>query len=168
MFEIREEQDGDAAGIRDVHRAAFGGTAEAVLVDRLRDARLVLVSLVAVEHGRIVGHVLFSELPVEGAARTVRAASLAPVAVLPDCQRRGIGSALIREGLAACAARGCEAVIVVGEPAYYERFGFSARRAHHLASPYAGEFCMALALTPGALDCGAGKILYSAPFHDLA
>jgi len=161
---IREETPDDVESIRQVNRAAFGAEAEAHLVDRLRSEGLVITSLVAVEDGRIVGHILFSELPVETKDGLLRVAALAPMAVLPEFQLRGIGSALVGHGLAACRERGQVGVLVVGHPAYYPRFGFSAAAAKKLLSPFSGDAWMALEFVPGALAGVAGTVRYPEAF----
>lgn len=120
--------------------------------------------MVAIEEGEIVGHILFSTLDVTIDGRAVKAVALAPIAVLPDRQRSGIGSALVRAGLDLARAEGWEAVIVVGHPDYYPRFGFSAASARHLAAPFSGKAFMALALREGALDGRAGRVVYPAAF----
>ena len=163
-MEIREEQPGDEPAIREVNRRAFGGDEEAVLVDALRAGGHVIASLVAVEAGAVVGHILFSPLPIEAADRTIPAAALAPMAVLPEHQRRGIGSALIRRGLELCREHGCSAVVVVGHPDYYPRFGFSAELAAHLHAPFSGPAFMALEFTPGTLAGSNGTVRYAPPF----
>ncbi|MBI3473326.1 MAG: N-acetyltransferase, partial [Candidatus Solibacter usitatus] len=94
------------------------------MVDRLRDDGLAIVSLVAVENEEVVGHILFSELPIATAGGVINAASLAPTAVRPGRQGRGIGSALVRRGLELCRQRGI-GIVVVGHPHYYPRFGFA-------------------------------------------
>lgn len=154
MSVVRPEEPGDRAAIYAVNRAAFGQDDEAELVDRLREDGLVIASLVACEgaDGEITGHILFSELPIDTETRTIRATALAPMAVLPAFQRRGVGSALVRAGLEACRDRGIEAVVVLGHPEYYPRFGFSAETAKCLRAPYSGEAFMALELTPGVLQ----------------
>jgi putative acetyltransferase len=162
-FEVREEITGDEAGIREVNRLAFGGDEEVRLVDRLRADGEVIVSLVAVDGGEVVGHALFTRLPVEGAGEVVQAAALAPVAVRPGRQRQGIGSALIMRGLELCHDRGCAAVIVLGHPEYYPRFGFTAELARHLSAPFSGPAFMALELSPGSLS-GGGTVRYPAAF----
>ena len=96
---IREEIPDDRPAVAELNRIAFGGDCEARLVDRLRSAGLVIVSLVAVQDGEIVGHVMFSELAIESEPGVIQAASLAPMAVTPKHQRRGIGSALVGRGL---------------------------------------------------------------------
>jgi len=121
---IRRRTPADDAAIVRTVDAAFGGPAESTLVRTLRDPGLAAIELVAAEDA-VVGHALFSVLEVMVAARRVKALALAPVAVQPDRQRRGIGSALIRDGLGLARADGWDAVIVLGDPAYYARFGFS-------------------------------------------
>jgi putative acetyltransferase len=156
---VREEGPADIPGIRTVIRAAFSHMAEADLVERLRADRDSVISLVAADQESIVGHVLFSRM-----AGPFPALGLAPVSVAPDRQRSGIGSQLIREGLKKAAAGGWDGVFVLGEPAYYRRFGFSTALASGFASPYAGPFLMALALH-GALPAIAGKIAYAPAFR---
>ncbi len=164
MIKIREETLGDRTAIREVNELAFGTPEEVELVDRLRSDGLVLASLVACDGGEVVGHILFSELPIETAGRTIRGAALAPMAVRPDRQRQGLGSALVRRGLEACRALGVEAVVVLGHPAYYPRFGFSVETARLLEAPFSGPAFMALELTPGALDGVSGRVRYPPPF----
>lgn len=161
---IREEKPEDRAAIQRVHREAFGQEDEARLVDALRDGGYVRVSLVADSDPGIVGHILFSDLPIVTATGTAAAVSLAPVAVLPGSQRSGIGSQLIRRGLDVCRERGHRIVVVLGRAAYYPRFGFSAELARPLRSPFSGEHWMALELTPGALQGVSGTVKYPPPF----
>lgn len=164
QISIREEQPADRALIADVHRQAFGRMAEARLVNQLRADQEVIVSLVAVINGQIVGHSLFSRLPIETAAGEIAAAALGPIAVLPERQRHGIGSALVRQGIEGCRTWGCAAVVVLGHPTYYPRFGFSAALASRLCAPFSGEAFMALELIPGAL-AGGGVVRYPAAFQ---
>jgi putative acetyltransferase len=110
---------------------------EADLVERLREACASALSLVA-EDDTIVGHILFTPVVVEGAGRRVIGMGLAPMAVLPDRQRQGIGSALVRRGLEVLRDRGCPFVVVVGHPEYYPRFGFERASVHGLASQWEG------------------------------
>ncbi len=163
-IEIREETAADPPGIREVNRLAFEGEEEALLVDRLRAQDLVVASLVAVAEGRVVGHILFSRLPIETPEGVVDAVALAPMAVRPDVQRRAIGSRLVRRGLEAARQRGEAIVIVVGHPGYYPRFGFSAELARRLRGPFSGDVFMALELTPGALDGVTGAVQYPEAF----
>jgi putative acetyltransferase len=157
---IRPEATADHMAIREVNRLAFGGDDEARLVDALREGGYARVSLVAEEDGRVVGHILFSELPIETRSGTRAALSLAPVAVVPSHQRRGIGSMLTREGLRACTEAGHRIVVVLGHPEFYPRFGFSATLAERLRSPFTGPAFMALELVPGALEGVEGEVRY--------
>jgi putative acetyltransferase len=165
MIAIAEEGPEHHAAVAALHRAAFGGPYEADLVERLRRDDLVAASLVALEDGGVViGHVLFSDLPVEVDGAPVRAVSLAPMAVRLDRQGRGIGTRLVAEGLPILRERGRTAVVVLGHVRYYPRFGFSAELARKLASPFPGEAFMALELVPGALAGRAGSVRYPAAF----
>src|SRR5262245_54256578 len=118
---IRFERPGDAAAIHAVHAESFPTDGEARLVDLLRDAGRLQVSLVAEVLGVIVGHVAFSPVTVASGAT---GAGLAPLAVARPQRRQGIGAELAREGLSACRAAGVGWAVVMGEPAYYARFGF--------------------------------------------
>jgi putative acetyltransferase len=115
---------------------------------------------VAEEGKEIVGHILFSDLPIG----TLHALALAPVAVLPGRQRQGIGSRLVQEGLRRCVEAGHRVVVVLGHADYYPRFGFSARLAEQLQAPFSGPSFMALELVPGALAGVAGQVRYPPPF----
>jgi putative acetyltransferase len=151
---VREERPEDREAVREINRSAFGRGDEARLVEALGAEGSVVVSLVATagEGGPVVGHILFTRLPIATAAGTVEAAALAPMAVRPEVQRRGVGSALVRRGIEACRERGLSAIVVLGHPGYYPRFGFSARAARLLRDPFAaGDAFMALELAPGAL-----------------
>ena len=162
---IRPEATADHDAIRHVNRLAFGKDAEARLVDALRDGGYVRASIVAEKDGQVVGHILFSDLPIITEAGTVPALALAPMAVLPGFQRQGIGSALVRWGLDECRRQGHRIVVVVGHPHFYPKFGFSSKLASALASPFGGgDSWMALELVPGALDQVSGKVAYPPPF----
>lgn len=162
---IRPEVSADNEAIRHVNRLAFGRDDEARLVDALRDVGFLQVSLVAMQAEQIVGHILFSDLPIITWAGTVLALALAPMAVLPGFQRQGIGSTLVRRGLEECRRQGHRIVVVLGHPDFYPRFGFSPKLAARLDSPFSGrEAFMALELVPGALDGVAGPVQYPPPF----
>ena len=132
---IREETPADHTAVRELNRLAFGQDDEANLVDVLRAGGHTRLSLVAERDGAVVGHLLFSRLPIETSGGTVEALALAPVTVLPGRQRQGIGSQLIRDGLIMCRQRGHRIVVVLGHAEYYSRFGFSAALAERLRSP---------------------------------
>jgi putative acetyltransferase len=150
--------------VRSINEAAFGRPDEAGLIDGLRTDGAVLLSLVAELERRIVGHILFSRMWIDTSDGPIAAAALAPMAVLPGHQRRGIGGQLIRHGLGLLRQRGERVVIVLGHPGYYPRFGFSNQKARSLESPFPPEAFMAAELSPGALDGIRGKVRYSAAF----
>lgn len=165
---IRPQVPGDRDAIRQLHQAAFGTSVEADLVAALCDGGYVEVSLVAEFEDQVLGHILFSRLLIQTAQGPVNALSLAPLAVLPEYQRRGIGSALIGAGLDACRRAGHRIVTVLGHPAYYRRFEFSAALAQPLRSPFGGGAAwMALELVPGSLQGVQGDVEFAAPFAAL-
>ena len=147
-----------------MNRRAFGREDEAKLVDELRDGGYARMSLVFEENGRVVGHLLFSELTIATSTGAIEAIALAPLAVVPDRQRRGIGSNLVREGLRLCAERGDRIVVVLGHADFYPRFGFSAKFAEQLRASFSGPEFMAIELVPGALDSVVGTLKYAPPF----
>jgi putative acetyltransferase len=162
---VRPESASDREAVYRANQLAFGQDEEAVLVDALRSGGYARVGLVAELDGAVVGHILFSDLPILTNSGTVSAVSLAPMAVVPDAQRRGIGSALVRAGLEACRAAGHRIVVVLGHADYYPRFGFSAKLAEPLLSPFHGkDSWMAAELVPGALDGVSGWVQYAPPF----
>lgn len=162
---IRNERPEDARRLRELHRAAFGGNVEADLVDTLRDAGCALVSLVAEDAGGLIGHLLFSPVTLEGRP-SLNMMGLAPMAVTPPRQRQGTGSFLVAEGLARCRALGAGAVVVLGHPDYYTRFGFRAAGGYGLACEYdaPAEAFMALELVPGYLDEAGGTVRFHPAF----
>ena len=161
---IRAAAPVDAQGIAALNRAAFGGEEEVGIVERLRSDGLVAVELVADQGGSIIGHILLSWLPTMMDGRPVKALALAPMAVRPGLQKQGIGGRLIVAALDEARAAGAQAVIVLGHPDYYPRFGFSAALARNLASPFSGEAFMALELVPGALAGRQGSVSYPSAF----
>ena len=164
ILRVREEMTRDRVGIRKLNRAAFCGNEEENLVDRLRKDGDFIASLVAVVGNAVVGHVLFSRLALSGGEKPVSTVALAPMAVLPDRQREGIGTRLIQTGLALCRSRGVEAVFVLGHPGYYPRFGFSAETARGVAAPFSGDAFMALELKRGVLKTGGLTLTYPTAF----
>jgi putative acetyltransferase len=170
MPRIREETTADIEGIRTLLTDAFGGSAEARLVDRLRASNRITLSLVAEEGGRVLGHVLFSPIGIDtGSGEEKSAIALAPLAVHPAFQRLGIGSALSSAGIARLRDAGHERVLVLGDPAYYPRFGFQPAARYEVRCPFPApeEAFMALELQPGAFSNCAGMAVYGPEFDDL-
>jgi putative acetyltransferase len=122
-IEIRNEEAKDIEAVREILRRAFPTEAESRLVDALRINGKAVVSLVAVQDGQVLGHILFSPVTTTPPSEA-KGVGLAPVAVHPEVQSQGIGSRLIREGLHRCAELGYDYGVVLGDPNYYQRFGF--------------------------------------------
>lgn len=160
--ECRREAPGDESGIRLLLRECFPGELEARLVDSLREAGRLTLSCVACIDGQIVGHLAFS--PVTHRENDV-GLGLAPLAVHARVQRRGVGRALVEFGLAECRQRGDRAVFVLGDPAYYARFGFLPAAHWSLEDRFGGgDAFQVLELSPGTLPRG-GHIEYAAEFN---
>ncbi len=168
MVKVRFDTPEDRAAILSVHEAAFGSPQGGEIVDLVMglfaDATAKpLYSLVAALGGRVVGHVLFSSVQIQPHGQGVVAQILAPLAVLPGQQGKGVGSALIREGLRQLAAAGVELVFVLGYPAYYSRFGFRPARVRGFTAPYPipaehDDAWMVMELTPGVIDRVHGTV----------
>ena len=166
---IRAETDGDHATIAEINRAAFASDEEPRLVELIRRDGLIIASLVAVDGSELVGHILFSPATIVTGNNEMKVASLAPMAVMPSRQRAGIGSMLVRRGLDACKDAGYRAVIVVGHPNYYPRFGFSHPIVEGLTNPFAtGDAFMGLELARGCLANLVGRIEYPDVFNRLS
>jgi len=163
---IRDETPADAAGVRQVIVAAFKGPLEADLVERLRARRKVALALVAMLGNVIAGQIMLTDVALRGPGHTPRGVGLAPLAVRPAMQRRGIGSALARAAIARARDAGYGFMVVLGDPAYYRRFGFVAGAALGLACELDAppEAFMALELAPGALAGTSGVVCYDAEF----
>jgi putative acetyltransferase len=166
--EIRLERPEDVAAIHSVNDRAFGRPDEGALVDQLRANCDGLLSLVAVAGGRVVGHIMFSptRLETDGGA-TLHGMGLAPLAVLPEHQKQGIGSELTRAGLAMLAATDCPFVIVLGHVDYYPRFGFERASARGIRCQWPGvpdAAFMVLIMDPPAMTGATGVARYRAEF----
>lgn len=162
---IRPEEPEDTVAVRAVNVAAFDTTAEADLVDTLRGNVEPLVSLVAEADGSIVGHILFSPVTLTDQPDFLLM-GLGPMAVMPRHQRQGFGSALVRRGLERCAELGCDAVVVLGHPQYYPRFGFVPASKYGMSSQYdvPDDVFMLIELRPGSLRGASGKVSYDEAF----
>jgi putative acetyltransferase len=163
--EVRPERDDDRAAIHRVNASAFQTEAEASLVDALRgtDAWVDGLSLVAEEGGEPVGHLLLSRVALESGAPLL---ALGPMAVVPERQRAGVGSALVEAGISAARETDYALIVVVGHPEYYPRFGFGPARAHGLECPWPvpDEAWMALPLLAAAEGGEGGLVVYPPPW----
>lgn len=162
---VRRESAADRAAVYALNSAAFGQAVEADIVDALRDANGV-ISLVAEVRGHIVGHILFSPVTL-ASHESLAIAGLAPMAVLPDRQRQGVGSLLVRAGLEACRRAGFGAVVVLGHAEYYPRFDFAIATDRGIDCEYdvPAEAFMLLELEPGYLAGASGTIHYHRAFE---
>jgi putative acetyltransferase len=171
VISVRLEQPDDASGIRETNELAFEGPLEANLVDALRESAVRgtpdYLSLVATLDERVVGHILFTVVTIEPSVDR-RIAGLGPMAVRPEHQRSGIGGQLIRAGLEECRRNGYVAVVVLGHPEYYPRFGFAPAHTFGLTCefPSPPEAFMAIELKPGALSGGRGLVHYLPQFAE--
>jgi putative acetyltransferase len=168
VIKIRPEKPEDITAIRVVNESAFGQREEADIVDRLGESCAEFISLVA-EDETIVGAILFTPAAIETPGEPVVWMGLAPLAVLPKCQRQGIGSALVRRGLEIVRERGCPFVVVLGHPEYYPRFGFERASAHGLARQRAGvpdEAFMVIIMDEQATEGASGVARYRDEFGE--
>ncbi len=166
---IRVERPADRGAIRRVNNLAFGRPHEGALIDALRDAVEPHISLVAVRDGQVVGHIFLSPVSIESPDGEFAAFGLGPMAVSPECQRQGIGSELVRQGLEECRRIGQHVVVVLGHPKYYPRFGFVPAHIRGLHCEYAvpDEDFMVIELTPGALRGRTGLVKYLPEFAEV-
>ena len=168
MLTFRQETLKDIDSIRYVNEQAFEQKGEAELIDKLRNRNVVTLSLVAVQADQIVGHILFSPVSVESEYSSFEAITLAPMAVLPEYQRKGIGSQLVRVGLEECLRLGHEIMVVLGHPDYYPRFGFVPAKPKGISCEFEvpNEAWMVLELREGALAGRKGTIKFQPEFHE--
>jgi putative acetyltransferase len=164
MVRMRIEEPGDAAEIRALLEASFPGDVEALLVDRLRGDGDIVLSLAAEDEGVVIGYIAFSRLLVEGGETPFRAVALAPLAVYSDYQQQGVATRLVNEAHACLAALGETLSVVLGEPDFYARFGYTNRRVERFESIYQSPYLMALSFGPAPV---AGKLTYPPAFAAL-
>jgi putative acetyltransferase len=164
---VRRETTQDVGAVRVINKRAFERTEEADIVDALRGVAHPQVSLVAESDGRVVGHIFLSPVTIESGDSIFDAMGLGPVAVLPELQRKGVGSELVRRGLEECGRLGRQVVVLVGHPHYYPRFGFAPARARGLEIAFEGvpdEAFMVVELAPGALRGVSGTVRFRPEF----
>ena len=171
VIEIREEREEDRQAIGRINEQAFGQPTEANIVDALRANCPGLLSLVAIAGSRVVGHILFSPVVIESRDGTIWGMGLAPMAVLPEHQRQGIGSELVRTGISRLRDRQCPFVVVVGHAEYYPRFGFERASLHAIRSQWDGipdEAFMVLILDNAAMTGAYGVARFRSEFDSMA
>jgi putative acetyltransferase len=164
---VRSERDDDYAGIAEVVRAAFGSPIEPKLVEDLRASPGYVPELALVaDDGDVVGHVMFTVTHLEDGTPILM---LSPLAVRPDRQRTGVGSALVDEGLRRSRDRSEPLIIVEGDPRYYSRFGFSRASELGLQRPHdtTPEFAFQALKLPRYEESVVGRVIYPPPFDGL-
>jgi putative acetyltransferase len=167
VIEIREERPDDVPAVRDLNRRAFGQDQESNIVDALRANAAALLSLVATLNGQVVGHIMYSPRSIDG---KFEGAALGPMAVLPECQRRGIGSKLIEAGNRKLKDDGCPFIIVVGHADYYPRFGFRPASEHGIKCEWdvPDDVFMLLVLDEAKMEAFSGLARYRNEFSSVS
>lgn len=161
-LQIRHEIPGDESEIHQLVACAFPGDAEAKLIDNLRSSRRLLLSLVALIQDEIVGHIAFSPVSLNGVEIGW---GLAPVATLPERQRQGVASQMIEQGMEIARNSGVRCAVVLGEPAFYSRFGFRSASLWNLRDEYhGGEAFQAIEFVPEGIPPDGGLVTYSPEF----
>ncbi len=162
---IREDKLADTESIWNINAEAFETEAEANLVNALRDSGCTFISLVAETDNKAVGHILFTPVKLTGIENKLKLIGLAPMAVLEQHQNKGIGSKLVKAGIEHCKSKGYDAIVVLGHPSYYPKFGFVPSITYGIKSEYEvpDEAFMVLELVPNSLKDYNGIIKY----HDL-
>jgi putative acetyltransferase len=165
-FVVREEQPDDIPSIREVNQRAFGQDQEANIVDALRANGAALLSLVATVEGRVVGHIMYSPLRVDD----LIGAALGPMAILPEYQRRGVGTSLVEAGNRQLSQQGLPFIVVVGHPEFYPRFGFTPASRRHISSEWSlpDEVFMILVLDEARMSGVTGVARYRDEFSTVA
>ncbi len=166
---IRKEEKKDYKDIYLVNKLAFGQENESRLVERIREGSSFIpeLSLVAEASGKVVGHILFSEIKISGSS-VFKSLMLAPIAVIPGLQRRGIGTKMIKSGMELATELGYDSIVVVGHKDYYLRFGFKRASQWDIKFPFEvpDEAFMAIELAGGALEGKSGTVIYPDEFKE--
>jgi putative acetyltransferase len=167
LLHVRDEQVGDEQAIHHVHACAFRRELEARLVDLIRTAGKAAIALVGCENERVIGHILFSPITIANAPTGFRGLALGPIGVLPEHQRKGIGSTLIRDGLTRCEGEGYDLVVLLGHVTYYPRFGYKRAKVFGLDNEYGAEDAfMVRELKSGILMQVSGLVKFASEFRD--
>ena len=168
LITVRREVSEDIEDIRAVNKQAFGQDDEAAIIEKLRNRGALTLSLVALRHGQLMGHIAFSTVIIGTDVSSFEAVALAPMAVLPFYQRQGIGSQLVRAGLKECRHLGQHIVVVLGHPAFYPRFGFVPAKAKGINCEFVvpEEALMIAELRAEALAGRTGTVRFQSEFLD--
>jgi len=168
MLTIRFETNEDVESIRYINEQAFGQEDESKLIEKIRNRGVLAISLVAIQNDEIVGHIAFSPVVIESECPSLEAIALAPMAVLPKYQRKGIGSQMVRAGIEECRRLGHEVIVVLGHPDYYPRFGFVPARPRGIDCEFEvpEEAWMILELQEGALAGRQGTVRFQPEFKE--
>ena len=169
MITFRQEEPCDQLAIRRVNEGGFGTSEEADLVDALREANAIVLSMVALDDEDIVSHILFTEVVVTQADSQFTGLGLGPMAVLPCHQRMGIGSQLLQIALDKCRLLGYDFVVVLGYPEFYSRFGFSSAKPYGISCEFDApdEAFMVLELRENGLTGRSGVVHYRDEFRNV-
>lgn len=165
MIDLRDERPSDISAIRNIERAAFDGPVESRIVDLARRAGDITWSIVAERKGILAGHILVTPMKLEPDTG-LRCIAIGPIAVLPEYQGKGFGSALMQEVITRAREDGYDAILLLGDPAYYHRFGFKTAPVRNEYG--AGDAFMALQFSPGCLDRVGSRVIakYISAFMD--
>jgi putative acetyltransferase len=172
MIQIRAERNGDQEAIRQINDSAFKGDNESRLVDAIRNSELFVpeLSLVAVAEGKLIGHILLSIVYINSDEGEIPTLALAPMAVVPEHQNKGVGTLLVEEGLKRAEDQGFKHAVVLGHPGFYPKFGFVAASTKGIESPFPvpDEVFMALEIKEGSLNQVKGKLVYPPAFNTVS
>jgi len=166
---IREEQLSDIEKVYEINSDAFGRDNEPNLVNALRARLSSYISLVADDNANVIGHIMFTPVELSGSEDKLKIMGLAPLAVLSNYQSKGVGSKLVQEGIERCKSQGYDAIVVLGHPNYYPKFGFIPSVSYGIKSEYevSDEKFMVLELVLDSLKGSGGVIKYHDAFSSL-